>query len=131
MGFIDELRAIGGTNIEEALAGALRFKHSNGRPYIVVFITDGKPTIGETDENKLIRMIKSKNTGSSRIFTFGIGSDLNTHLLDKITSLTRAYRSYITEKEDIEVKISGFFRKIESPVLTDLRLDFGSGINQL
>ncbi|MEN8221957.1 MAG: VIT domain-containing protein [Acidobacteriota bacterium] len=127
-GFIDDLRAIGGTNIEEALAGALDIQNSRGRPYIIVFITDGKPTIGETDEDKLISMIKKKNTGSTRVFTFGIGSDLNTHLLDKITSLTKAYRSYITEKEDIEIKISAFFRKIESPVLTDLSLRFGSGI---
>ncbi len=126
--FIDDLRAIGGTNIEEALDSALKIKNSVGRPYIVVFITDGKPTIGETNEDKLISKIKSKNTGSTRIFTFGIGSDLNTHLLDKITSVTKAYRSYITEKEDIEIKISGFFRKIESPVLTDLELNFGSGI---
>jgi len=128
-GFIDDLRAIGGTNIEEALDGALNIRSSSGRPYIVVFITDGKPTIGETDEDKLISMIKSKNTRGTRVFTFGIGSDLNTHLLDKITSLTKAYRSYITEKEDIEIKISGFFRKIESPVLTDLELRFGSGIS--
>lgn len=126
--FINELRAIGGTNIEEALAGALKINKSGKRPYIIVFITDGKPTIGETDEDKIVRMIKEKNTDGTRIFTFGIGSDLNTHLLDKITSLTRAYRSYISEKEDIEIKISGFFRKIESPVLTGLRLDFGPGI---
>ncbi len=128
MKFVDDLRAIGGTNIEEALDEALKIRNSKGRPYIIVFITDGKPTIGETDEDKLISMIKGKNAGSTRVFTFGIGSDLNTHLLDKITSLTKAYRSYITEKEDIEIKISGFFRKIESPVLTDLKLSFGSGI---
>ncbi len=126
--FIDELRAVGGTNIEEAIAGALKISKSIDRPYIIVFITDGKPTIGETDEDKIVEMIRKRNTEGTRIFTFGIGNDLNTHLLDKITSLTRAYRSYISEKEDIEVKVSGFFRKIESPVLTDLKLDFGSGI---
>ncbi|MCK5003614.1 MAG: VWA domain-containing protein [Candidatus Aminicenantes bacterium] len=126
--FINDLRAIGGTNVEEALAGALKMKKDKSRPYIVVFITDGKPTIGETDENKIIRMIREQNVDGTRIFTFGIGSDLNTHLLDKITSLTKAYRSYISGEEDIEVKISAFFRKIESPVLTNLSMDFGPGI---
>ncbi|MCK5223072.1 MAG: VWA domain-containing protein, partial [Candidatus Aminicenantes bacterium] len=126
--FINDLRAIGGTNVEEALAGALKMKKNKNRPYIIVFITDGKPTIGETNEDKIIGMIRDQNVEGTRIFTFGIGSDLNTHLLDKITSLTRAYRSYISEKEDIEIKISNFFKKIESPVLTGLKLDFGPGI---
>ncbi len=126
--FIDDLRAIGGTNIEEALAGALKMRKVKNRPYIIVFITDGKPTIGETDEDKITGMIRENNIDGTRIFTFGIGSDLNTHLLDKITSLTKAYRSYISGEEDIEVKISSFFRKIESPVLTDLSIDFGPGI---
>ena len=48
--FIDGLQAIGGTNIDEALALALGMKKQEGRPYMVIFITDGKPTIGETDE---------------------------------------------------------------------------------
>ena len=126
--FINDLRAIGGTNVEEALAGALKMKKNKNRPYIIVFITDGKPTIGETNEDKIIGMIRDQNVDGTRIFTFGIGSDLNTHLLDKITSLTNAYRSYISEKEDIEVKISAFFRKIESPVLTNLKMNFGPGI---
>ena len=126
--FVDDLRAIGGTNIEEALTGALKRVSDKSRPYIIVFITDGKPTIGETDEEKLTGMIRRENLEGTRIFTFGIGNDLNTHLLDKITSLTKSYRSYISEKEDIEVKISSFFQKIESPVLTDLELEFGAGI---
>ncbi len=126
--FVDDLRAIGGTNVEEALSEALKKNKKDNRPYIIVFITDGKPTIGETDENKIVKMIREKNRKGTRIFTFGIGSDLNTHLLDKITALTRSFRSYITEEEDIEIKISGFFKKIESPVLTELNLEFGNGV---
>ncbi len=126
--FIDGLRAIGGTNIEEALTKAISVKNRGKRPYTIIFITDGKPTIGETDEDNLLKIVGRLNTERTRIFTFGIGNDINTHLLDRITKLTKAFRSYISEKEDMEVKISGFFKKIESPVLTDLRLDFSSGI---
>jgi Ca-activated chloride channel family protein len=68
------------------------------------------------------------NDGKTRIFTFGIGNEINTHLLDKITEQTRAFRTYISENEDIEIKISSFYDKVQSPVLTNLSLSFGGGI---
>jgi Ca-activated chloride channel family protein len=126
--FIDDLKAIGGTNIDEALTLALKMENRNGRPYMIIFMTDGKPTIGETDEDTLLKKIKSANISSTRIFTFGIGNDINTHLLDKITEFTRAYRTYIAEKEDIEIKVSNFYSNVQSPILTDIQLDFGRGI---
>ena len=126
--FINKLNAVGGTNIEEAIALALKNKGSSNRTHLIIFITDGKPTIGETLDDNLIKKIEKMNTGKTRIFTFGIGNEINTHLLDKITELTRATRSYITPDEDIEVKISGFYNKVQSPVLTNLSLGFGQGI---
>lgn len=127
--FIDNLQAIGGTNIDEALTLALGMKKQEGRPYMVIFITDGKPTIGETDENRLLKKIESQNTANLRIFTFGVGNDINTHLLDKITEMTRAFRSYISPEQDIEVEVSNFYGKVQSPILTDIVLSYGKGIN--
>lgn len=120
--YVESLRAIGGTNIEEALQLALANGGAENRPHFVIFITDGKPTIGEMDENALLKKIEQSNRANTRIFTFGIGDEINTHLLDKITEYTRAYRTYITPGEDIEVKISGFYSKVSSPVLTNLKL---------
>jgi Ca-activated chloride channel family protein len=120
--FVENLKAIGGTNIEEALQLALGNKSKTNRPHFVVFITDGKPTIGEMDENALLKKIHEANRGNLRIFTFGVGYEINTHLLDKITENTHAYRTYITPDEDIEVEISNFYSKVSSPVLTDLTL---------
>jgi Ca-activated chloride channel homolog len=126
--FIQELNAVGGTNIEEALNLALKEKGNANRTRIIVFITDGKPTIGETNDDLLIKRLSNSNTKNVRIFTFGIGNDLNTHLLDKITEQTKAYRTYISENEDIEIKISNFYDKVQSPVLTNLSLSFGGNI---
>ena len=126
--FVKKMKAIGGTNIDEALSLALKEKAAANRPHMIVFMTDGKPTIGETEEGSLVKNIESYNTGNTRIFTFGIGFDINTHLLDKITALTKAYRSYITPDEDIEMKISGFYEKVSSPVLTDVKISFASGV---
>jgi Ca-activated chloride channel family protein len=126
--FINDLKAVGGTNIEEALNLALKEKTANNRTQIIVFITDGKPTIGETLDENLLKKIENMNSEQTRIFTFGIGNDLNTYLLDKITEMTKSYRTYISENEDIEIKISNFYDKVQSPVLTDLTFSFGSNI---
>jgi Ca-activated chloride channel family protein len=122
--FIDDLQAIGGTNIEEAFNIAFENYKESNRPYFIVFLTDGKPTIGEMDDNKLVKKILNTNKTNSRIFTFGIGDEINTHFLDKLTDATKAWRTYVSDEEDIEIKVSNFYDKIQSPVLSDLKLDF-------
>ena len=126
--FIDELKPVGGTNIDEALNLALKKKNNSNRSHLIIFITDGKPTIGETSDENLLMKIEKMNSDDTRIFTFGVGNEINTHLLDKITEQTKAFRTYISENEDIEVKISNFYDKVQSPVLTNLSLSFSGGI---
>lgn len=127
--FINNLRAIGGTNIDEAFQIACDEKADPDRPHMIVFITDGKPTIGETNEEKLLGNVKKHNSDNLRVFTFGIGDDINTHLLDKITAETKAFRSYISPDEDIEVKVSNFYTKVSSPVLTDIKISYSNGLD--
>ncbi|RPI74814.1 MAG: VWA domain-containing protein [Desulfobacteraceae bacterium] len=126
--FVENLKAIGGTNIEDALKLALQQKSGSWRPQAVLFITDGKPTLNEMDDEKLANLAVKRTQGQARVFTFGIGDDINTHLLDKIAIRTNAYRSYIGPKEDIEIKISNLYTKIQSPVLTGLKLRTDSSI---
>lgn len=128
--FVDDLEPIGGTNSEEALTLALKTNAGNdsSRPKVVIFMTDGKPTIGETNEDQLVKRVRDANARHVRVFTFGIGDDLNTHFLDKLTEATRAARTYVTEKEDLEIPVSNFFEKIKSPVLVDVGIQYGTGI---
>ncbi len=127
--FIDNIRPIGGTNIEEALDRALQAQRGeSNRPFFVIFMTDGKPTIGETETSALLTKVKKMNQKNVRIFTFGIGTNLNTHLLDRLTESTNAYRTYVLPDEDIEVKVSDFYTKASSPVLTDIKISFDRNI---
>jgi len=126
--FINDLKPVGGTNIEDALNLALNEKGKGNRTHLIVFITDGKPTIGETEDKNLLKKIEKMNDDKTRIFTFGIGNEINTHLLDKITEQTKAFRTYISENEDIEIRISSFYDKVQSPVLTNLSISFSGGI---
>ncbi|MEW6095242.1 MAG: VIT and VWA domain-containing protein [bacterium] len=123
--FIDNLQASGGTNINDALLSALALKSTNARPYMIVFLTDGLPTVGEQNIKKIVDNIKDANKQKSRVFVFGVGDDVNTHLLDKISSLNKGISEYVRPKEDLEVKVSNFYTKISQPVLSDLKLDFG------
>jgi Ca-activated chloride channel family protein len=123
--FIKGLKPIGGTAIDDALQKALALRSERGdRPFVVIFLTDGRPTIGTTDEEQIVAGVKRANEGRTRIFCFGIGTDVNTHLLDKITEDTRAVSQYVLPEEDIEVKVSTFFAKIKDPVLANPTIKF-------
>ncbi len=127
--FIKGLKPIGGTAIADALERSLKLKPAdNARPFVVVFLTDGKPTIGETDEERLVARVAPDQASTTRIFCFGIGTDINTHLLDKIAERTRAATQFVLPEEDLEVKVSNFFTKIKEPLLTNLKLEFPAGV---
>jgi Ca-activated chloride channel family protein len=127
--WVDDLDATGGTAINDALASALELRPKDqGRTFTVVFFTDGQPTIGETDPEKIFKNVKAKNSAHTRIFTFGVGDDVNTALLDRLADQTRALSAYVRPAEDIELKVSSLYTKIANPVLTDLKLTATSGI---
>jgi Ca-activated chloride channel family protein len=127
--FIREIKPIGGTAIDDALRKALALRPGqDDRPFVVIFLTDGRPTIGTTDEDQIVANVKKEDEGRTRVFCFGIGTDVNTHLLDRITEDTRAVSQYVLPEEDLEVKVSNFFSKIKEPVLTNPTLRFTGGI---
>jgi Ca-activated chloride channel family protein len=121
--FVEKLRAEGGTNINGALLDALkpRAHGANGdRPYLIVFLTDGQPTIGVTEPEKILNNVEGANVHAVRLFVFGLGDDVNTHLLDRLAQDNRGARDYIGDREDLEIKLSSFYRKVASPVLANL-----------
>ena len=124
--WVDELEANGGTAIYDALQSALELRPKDeGRTFNVVFFTDGQPTIGDGDKTKpevILKHTIAKNTSNTRIFTFGVGDDVNATLLDQLAERTRALATYVRPQEDIELKTSSLFAKISRPVLSNLRL---------
>ncbi len=127
--FIEELKPIGGTAIDDALHKALALRPKKGeRPFVVTFLTDGCPTVGITDENQIVEGITKSHKSNARIFCFGIGTDVNTHLLDRIAEETKAFGQYVLPEEDIEIKVSNFFTKIKEPVLANPKLTFPENV---
>jgi Ca-activated chloride channel homolog len=123
--FIGKLRPVGGTNINGAMLAAMSLFDRAERPRILVFMTDGLPTVGETKVERIIENARARRVPGVRVFTFGVGYDVNTALLDKLASDNGGVAEYVEPKEDIEIKVSNFFTKINHPVLTNLALDMG------
>jgi len=126
--WVDNVEATGGTAIDGAMSRALDMNPSDmSRTYNVVFFTDGRPTIGETNPERILQNVAKKNSGNTRIFTFGVGDDVNASMLDQMADQSRAISTYVREAEDIEAKVSGLYAKISNPVLANLKIAIEGG----
>jgi Ca-activated chloride channel family protein len=124
--WVDGREATGGTAIHEALVSALKYRsEEEGRSFTVVFLTDGLPTIGTakaTDPEWIVKDVAERNTKNTRIFTFGVGDDVNATMLDRLAEHTRALSTYVRPAEDIATKATALASKISNPVLTNLKV---------
>ncbi|MBU0616615.1 MAG: hypothetical protein KKI02_02750, partial [Planctomycetes bacterium] len=87
------------------------------------FMTDGEPTVDVTDPNLILRNVAQKNVHKVRFHVLGVGTEVNTHLLDKLAEQNHGTREYCTENEELELKLSAFVARLASPVLTDIKLE--------
>ena len=127
--WVDDLRTSGGTAIWPALDEAMQMRSNDAaRPFTMVFFTDGQPTVDETNPDKIVKNVAAKNTGNTRIFTFGVGDDVNAAMLDQLAETTRAVSTYVRPAEDIETKVASLYGKISHPVMTDIRLATGDNV---
>lgn len=122
--WVDRLQADGGTNIEGALKEAFRLESPSDRLPMVVFLTDGLPSVGMESPEDLARLAETRS-GRARVFAFGVGYDVNTQLLDRIGAAGRGDTDYVAPGENVERALSLLATKIRYPVLTDLSLEGG------
>jgi Ca-activated chloride channel family protein len=120
--YIRRLRADGGTNIHDALVEAMRQSPTPEMLPLTIFLTDGLPTAGETREAAIRNAVVAANTNQRRIFSFGVGFDVNAPLLTSIANATRATATFVFPNENVEAKVSQVFRRLSGPVLADPQL---------
>jgi Ca-activated chloride channel homolog len=121
--FAEKLEAAGGTAIYDSLQEALKIKVKSSAPNIIVFMTDGSPTIGETDPKKIAESTARANAGSARIFVFGVGETVNAVLLDQIAGDNGGFAEYAKPDAEVETVLTTFYNKIAYPVLANLNLE--------
>ncbi len=120
--FVRRLSAGGGTNIERALLEALDMARGE-RPQFVIFLTDGVPTEGVTDLERIIASVDQASSANVRLFAFGVGYDVNTTLLDTISQEHRGASAYVEPGESIEEEVAAFYAKVSTPLLSDVQLE--------
>lgn len=125
--FAREISAAGGTDIHSALKTALATDFGQGSATYLVFLTDGQPTVGETNVEAIVKHVNQWNQARpqrlARLFVFGVGYDVNTHLLEKLAQGNGGATEYVRPAEDLEVKVSRFFAKVAQPVLTEVAFE--------
>ncbi|MES2463158.1 MAG: hypothetical protein V4671_21450, partial [Armatimonadota bacterium] len=117
--YLADLQGSGGTEMLPAINEALSGTPEDGRIRIVCFMTDGFIS----NEGEIIAAIQ-KNAGTARVFAFGIGSSVNRFLLDAMSKAGRGAAEYVTLEGEAKGAVERFRKRIQSPVLTDVRLDF-------
>ncbi len=127
----DSFEANGGTNIYEALEIACGMIPRGDTPTYILFLTDGLPTVGQRDIDKIVKNTSKLNEARARLFAFGVGYDVNTVLLDRLAEENHGLPEYVSPDEDIEVKVSHLATRISRPALTDIKLAFANAGSEM
>lgn len=124
LAYLASLSAEGSTNISGALSAALtplRDDVRDNRLQVVLFLTDGQPTIGETRAEAIAAQAASLR-GSARVFTFGLGGDVNASLLEQLALQGRGTAQFVRPSEDVERAVSIVSSRLTNPIATDVRV---------
>ncbi len=125
--WVEGLTAVGSTDINRALLEAAA-QADRERPTIVIFLTDGLPTEGVTEAERILENLNQAAPSNLRLFAFGVGFDVDTFLLDSLARDHHGDSSYVSPGQPLDEAVSSFYEKVSTPVLTNLELDFGDQI---
>ncbi len=119
--WVDGLQAEGGTNISGALDEAFRVTSDPERLAMIIFLTDGLPSVGEQNPERIAQKAERQH-GHARVFVFGVGYDVNTYLLDRLSAAARGATQYVQPGENVEQAVAALAAKVQHPVVADLRI---------
>lgn len=120
LGYLRALAENGGTEMLRGIRAALDFPHEPRRLRLITFLTDG--FIG--NEAEILAEIE-RGLGSSRIFSFGIGSSPNRFLLDRMAYVGRGAVAYIGEDRRLaDEVVDSFYERIAHPALAEIEIEW-------
>ena len=116
--YINNLRPLGGTEILNPIKFALYEKNTDKT---ILLFTDGQ--VGNEDE--IIKYVED-NINRSRIFPFGIDTNVNSSFIKQLAKAGNGKAELIQPKEKIDDKIIRTFARIQTPLLEKLEVDYGT-----
>ncbi|MGA9769150.1 MAG: VIT domain-containing protein [Blastocatellia bacterium] len=123
--YVDNIALAPSTNINDALVTAMTIFEHDERLHNLVFLTDGVPNESVTEPGEIAANVRAANRTRARLFTFGVGQDVNHNLLEKLAAENRGAGLDIVDQSQLSRELSTFFSKVSQPVLSDLRVNFG------
>jgi Ca-activated chloride channel family protein len=128
--YLEDIEASGSTNISGALEEALRAAQGRGndeRLPLLLFMTDGAPTVGDRDP-VTIAAKAAKLRGDARVFTFGVGADLNVGLIEQLAMEGRGTAHFVRPDENLERVVGLVAARLRQPLLTDVRVSIDGDV---
>ncbi|XP_061168934.1 inter-alpha-trypsin inhibitor heavy chain H4-like [Saccostrea echinata] len=129
--YIRQTDASGGTNIDlslrEGLRNLIQTTGENGRAPVLVFLTDGKATVGETNTDRILENVKKANEAELPIFSlaFGRGADFN--IVKKIAAKNNGFARKIYEDADAALQIVEFYKEISTVLMKNVSFNYVNG----
>jgi Ca-activated chloride channel family protein len=120
--WVSDLEATGGTDINRALLETMAMVEPD-RPSYVLFLTDGLPTEGEVEIPAILANAREAAPANVRLFTFGVGYDVDTVLLDTLVQEHHGSSAYVEPGERLDETVSAFYARVSTPLLTDVELE--------
>ncbi|MBW3543714.1 MAG: VWA domain-containing protein [Planctomycetes bacterium] len=120
--YLENIQTRGGTNLHAGLAESLKQPPAANALPFVLLVTDGVPTVGETSESKLAAAARQSNAWNSRVYTFGVGVDVNSPLLERIAADSRGKATFVLPGENLESKVAAVVRDLDAPVMANVEL---------
>ena len=121
LAYVDDMRGMGGTHMRAGIEAALALAQSSDRVPMVLLLTDGY--IGN---EAAIFELTDQHLGLARIFALGVGQAPNRFLLDGLSTVGRGAVSYVGNNETVAAAVERFYRRIASPALRDISIDWGT-----
>ncbi len=123
--YVYSLSAQGLTNIADALLQAVKMNYGENRTKVILFLTDGEPTVGITDPQTILDTVAAANSKNAGIFTIGLGEDIKKYLLKMISSQNGGYATFIESDDNISAEMEKMIRRFTDPVMGNLEIDMG------
>ncbi|KAG7319319.1 hypothetical protein KOW79_017793 [Hemibagrus wyckioides] len=130
--FVEAIQAQGGTNINQAVLNGVEMIKSHprqGSASILILLTDGDPTSGETNTERIQANVKAAIGGKFPLYCLGFGFDVNFGFLEKMALENDGVARRIYEDSDADLQLQGFYEEVATPLLTDVQLKYPGGAN--
>ncbi|RZB40963.1 VWA domain containing protein [Asbolus verrucosus] len=124
---------IAGLEIGLFLIKRTQEKFPNKYQPMIIFLTDGLPNVGMDSGDLIIDTVTKLNSGPNRasIFSLSFGSSADKSFLRKLSSQNLGFSRHIYGAADASLQLQDFYRKISSPLLSNVTFKYVDGVTDV